>query len=1389
MRPMSNMPKILAVTLFLLAGLATSRATAQPLPAPAPGGPANIFFGAVPPSPPNVAAPEVLVFIHGLGGTADNWWLANNTYQKAFAMGYRTAFIEVVPDGSIVTNGGMLKTALPIVAAHYGADKMVLVGHSKGAVDLQVAMMTPSILQKVKAVFTFDSPNAGSELADWAFGPGFPIAQQLGLVNPGVYSLQVSNMEPFRAVADPVLRASGIPFWTMEGTVFRGNPITDVTGLVLKALVPDEHNDGFVTVARQRLPDDYATDTGGQRVSHFKANDGEVVMPLVHAKLQGLSNTLTELQRIQANGFGDASNTWTWSMKWFQGRLYVGTGREITCATLLTSDMQQGTSTYPIAALGGGCPTDVATFARSLAAEIWRYDPGTKQWERVFKSPENILLMADPDGLPIFTARDIGFRGMTTFTEPGGTEALYVGGVTSGSMFDRLPQFATRGYPPPRILRSTDGENWSPIPQLPGTYLGDIGMPSDQPVRTIRGLTEYNGKLFATAGTFTGLGRVIASANPAAGNNQWFDASPGIADFPAWDLRPFAGRLYTTTGNKEDGVSDGYSVWWTDATGPAPYTWHPVVVNGGYQIDPTVRAPNGLSMAVFKDELYVGTNRPTELVRIRADGSWDLLVGEPRMTPWGRKTPLTGMGLGFGSWFNGHFWRMTAHEGHLYLGTWDWSLGARFLNLEDTFGTHFGFDLYRSADGIKWEAVTRAGFGDLYNYGGRSLESTPEGLFLGSTRPQGGLQIWHCEPPACTDAAPQSDPPPPQNLTADSEELTGRNVQLWWDPSPGAVQYRVYRATVRSVLDFLGVDTSTLPINIPGLPNPITFEAIESGALDFLCAADATDALCLIIQTIKGSAVQRPVVSVPTNFQQVAIVSSPTFSEVAPTDYQSLYFVRAENAQGELSTASNFVGAPSKAAAQPVDLTPPVIAPTVTPPPNADGWHNGPVTVSWFVDDPETNLLSASGCAPTALTSETAGVTLSCTATNGQGLTAEESVTVKIDLTPPTVVFGALVPPANGAGWNNTDVSIPFTAADALSGVASISTASPLVFTGEGANQVGGVTVTDVAGNSALFVSPAVGIDTTAPEAHQRFDPATLDLVFFGIDARSGVAAGPIPPSPAAFAAASSRRHDDDDDEGDDDERNRKTERRRYEVADLAGNVLAIVEDVRRAGHDVKGEILTLQYGNGPVVDAPDNQLKFEYAVRKKTGAFKELNQRMRIGKGDERQEIHAKYDGKKDRTKVEAKGSSEDESTQPMLHLLRVTTAGGQLTIGVENDPFDLTGVTPVDPCGERHDEDEDDDGDSGRDKKGDSAKSEPSRGSNGRAGKDNKKGSSWVPDVKGFCQGCKDAPKWTNALAKVFKAPSNAKTKAPAAKSKVPASSPWPVDFGANKKTKARR
>ena len=103
----------------------------------------------------------------------------------------------------------------------------------------------------------------------------------------------------------------------------------------------------------------------------------------------------------------------------------------------------------------------------------------------------------------------------------------------------------------------------------------------------------------------------------------------------------------------------------------------------------------------------------------------------------------------------------------------------------------------------------------------------------------------------------------------------------------------------------------------------------------------------------------------------------------------------------------------------------------------------------------------------------------------GEGLLVVPTSTTLVaydgDTTAPTLTWESQTPAANPAGWNNTSVDLPFTTSDDLSGVQTTVPESPLHFSSEGANQNQEVTVTDNAGNSATFTSPAVNIDLTKP--------------------------------------------------------------------------------------------------------------------------------------------------------------------------------------------------------------------------------------------------------------------------------------------------------------------
>lgn len=165
-----------------------------------------------------------------------------------------------------------------------------------------------------------------------------------------------------------------------------------------------------------------------------------------------------------------------------------------------------------------------------------------------------------------------------------------------------------------------------------------------------------------------------------------------------------------------------------------------------------------------------------------------------------------------------------------------------------------------------------------------------------------------------------------------------------------------------------------------------------------------------------------------------------------------------------------------------IDKTAPTLvgAPTTTP--NAAGWFNGDVTVTWTGDDGLSGLDPATQPADSRVTGEggnlTAGpVTIADKAGN---TSAPASVTgIKIDRTAP-VITGRPTTTPNADGWYRTAVTVDFTCTDAVSGVAQCPT-SAVVGT-DGANQsVTSGAGRDLADNTSTATVAGLNIDASAP--------------------------------------------------------------------------------------------------------------------------------------------------------------------------------------------------------------------------------------------------------------------------------------------------------------------
>jgi Ca2+-binding RTX toxin-like protein len=91
------------------------------------------------------------------------------------------------------------------------------------------------------------------------------------------------------------------------------------------------------------------------------------------------------------------------------------------------------------------------------------------------------------------------------------------------------------------------------------------------------------------------------------------------------------------------------------------------------------------------------------------------------------------------------------------------------------------------------------------------------------------------------------------------------------------------------------------------------------------------------------------------------------------------------------------------------DYTPPTITPTVAGTLGTNGWYVSDASVSWTVEDPESEVVSQVGCDPSAVTVDTVGTSFTCEATS-ETATATASVIVTRDTTPPVVTCPSPAP-------------------------------------------------------------------------------------------------------------------------------------------------------------------------------------------------------------------------------------------------------------------------------------------------------------------------------------------------------------------------------------------
>lgn len=497
-----------------------------------------------------------------------------------------------------------------------------------------------------------------------------------------------------------------------------------------------------------------------------------------------------EFRCVAMGGINDGANSYPHGMAWFGDHLYVATTRLVFQLLYYVSHKESVWDPYPVKV------QDHNPYQHLDArGQIWRYHPPTNVWEKILTAE----LMEPKNGVryPYFN----GIRNMVEFKAAGESRnALY------------MPTMAPKGGPTPMILRTEDGLNYEQI-ELIGAAAARFN--------TFRPMVNFKGRLWIAptgktgSGSAAGTALVMASDDPA--RTPWVQCNETNFGDPhnegIFEMTAFNGHLYAGTVNP-----DGFQLWKTDGENFPECRWSRVITRGGG------RGANNQavgSMKEFNGALYLGVSiinggydrnhgigpAAAELLRVFPDDTWDLVMGEGRITDQGIKMPLSGLTAGFENPFNTYVWRMGVHDGWLYAGTFSIAGVIQFFS-QEKFSERIrrildrdrmellaeklgGCALWRSRDGVTWMPVTTNGFGNPFNYGIRALITTPHGLFVGTANPfgpdvaihrasgwtyepnpRGGLEVWlgsHQHHPATQDLTRVRPPPPPVTLHPDFE--------------------------------------------------------------------------------------------------------------------------------------------------------------------------------------------------------------------------------------------------------------------------------------------------------------------------------------------------------------------------------------------------------------------------------------------------------------------------------------------------------------------------------------------------------------------------------------------------------------------------------------------
>ena len=503
---------------------------------------------------------------------------------------------------------------------------------------------------------------------------------------------------------------------------------------------------------------------------------------------------------------GDRHNTYAWSMESMKNSagyeyLYVGSNRDMGYLVLSSNGM----SGDEIMALSGGdlVPPDGGDLRGRIFRK--RTD-GTGDWEIVYTSEMipgtpypfdmgyrgAVSYAAPGEAGPSLYFGSMGFVSTrllkitpdfepggipeTVFqTEPGASASLRPMTVYDGDDGDKLYIGVLKANDDPsladiQILESThpsmDPGAWKQVAFLsdfPGARTTTAAVASGG----VWDMVSFNGWLYAFIGSFyTGAdddGFMVFKGKPVPEGTYGRNAA-------GWRWVPVvamaAGAKYPNGAGNPSNIA------------PTPF---PYSVDGKdyVYVGTCADLPTAISMVTrggsvtdFFRALY-----PVQVYRFDGDDNWEMVIGNPQDSRGVFTERLGNFGAGFFNApeavadlpavfssprelsMNQYQWRMGVYKGKLYVTTMDANVLLDYAKniapeeqkaavelLIEAFRDYnpnpLGFDLYSTGDGVSFTPVTTNGFGDKYNYGGRTLKATGNGIFIGTANPFYGCQVW-----------------------------------------------------------------------------------------------------------------------------------------------------------------------------------------------------------------------------------------------------------------------------------------------------------------------------------------------------------------------------------------------------------------------------------------------------------------------------------------------------------------------------------------------------------------------------------------------------------------------------------------------------------------------